>query len=220
MVFCYVENKTLRQIIPYMLAESNLECTCFSTGKELAKAIKEAEPKLVIVDATSEYESGEAVLSYVRELCRPKGVPIVIIALEITRLSEFCEGKEVLLLKPINLSKLTDAVNLAFAKAGPGEKRLIKCGKISIDMENKSAKVSEHKIELTGKEFDLLHILTANPERVYTRQQLFACLWESSYMGKSRTVDVHIGKLRAKLGEAGEYIKTVRDKGYCLSKGE
>ena len=202
--------------MPYMMKDMGFECACFGRGEEITNRIKSQVPKLVIVDVTSAYESGEAVLSKVRELCRPKGIPIVIISIELMRLEEFDSAREVILYKPINVTKITRAVNEACAKREK-EKR-VNFEDIALDSEARSAMICGDKVELTAKEFELLHILAANPGRVYTREQLFTCLWESSYMGKSRTVDVHLGNLRAKLGNAGGYIKTVRGKGYCLSK--
>lgn len=71
-------------------------------------------------------------------------------------------------------------------------------------------------IQLTLKEFDLLRLLMENPGRVFTRDQLIASVWETDYLGETRTVDVHIGTLRTKLGAYGEYIHTVRGVGYRM----
>lgn len=203
-------------MMPYMIKDMGFECACFGKGEEITREIKSQVPKLVIVDVTSAYESGEAVLSKVRELCRPKGVPIVIVSIDITRLEEFDSAREIILYKPINVTKITQSVNEALSKRE--KEKLVNFEEIVLDIGARSARLCGDKVELTAKEFELLHILAANPGRIYTREQLFTCLWESSYMGKSRTVDVHLGNLRAKLGNAGGYIKTVRGKGYCLSK--
>ena len=91
-------------------------------------------------------------------------------------------------------------------------------GKISMSISRHLVKVSEKKIELTLKEFELLRVFLENMNRVYSRDQLMNLVWGESYVGESRTVDVHTGTLRTKLGEAGDSIKTVRGVGYIMEE--
>jgi len=71
-------------------------------------------------------------------------------------------------------------------------------------------------VQLTLKEFDLLRLLMENEGRVYSRQQLMDLVWGVGFVGETRTVDVHIGTLRTKLGPCGKYIETVRGVGYRM----
>lgn len=71
-------------------------------------------------------------------------------------------------------------------------------------------------VQLTLKEYELLHLFMENPGLVFTRDQLLAKIWGSDFLGETRTVDVHIGTLRTKLGVCGEYITTVRGVGYRM----
>ena len=75
------------------------------------------------------------------------------------------------------------------------------------------------RVELTLKEFDLLQLFLKHPGRVYTRDQLLEKVWGGEYFGETRTVDVHIGTLRTKLGRYGGYIRTVRGVGYRMEEG-
>ena len=72
------------------------------------------------------------------------------------------------------------------------------------------------RIELTLKEYELLHLFMAHPGMAFTRDQLLGQIWDTAYVGETRTVDVHIGTLRTKLGSSGELIKTVRGVGYRM----
>ena len=72
------------------------------------------------------------------------------------------------------------------------------------------------RVELTLKEFELLKLFLEHPGRVFTRDQLLERIWSTDYVGETRTVDVHIGTLRTKLGQCGEYIRTVRGVGYRM----
>jgi len=85
---------------------------------------------------------------------------------------------------------------------------------ISIDESSYSAKVHGKPLDLTYKEFQLLHFFATHPSRVFTREQLLSEVWGYDYFGGTRTVDVHVRRLRAKLGDLEQLIGTVRNVGY------
>ncbi|MDL9981064.1 winged helix family transcriptional regulator [Microbacterium sp. ASV49] len=85
---------------------------------------------------------------------------------------------------------------------------------ITIDESSYSAKVGGRPLDLTYKEFQLLHFLATHPSRVFTREQLLSEVWGYDYFGGTRTVDVHVRRLRAKLGDLEQLIGTVRNVGY------
>jgi DNA-binding response OmpR family regulator len=90
----------------------------------------------------------------------------------------------------------------------------IRAAGVVIDEANYSAKVHGNPLDLTYKEFELLRFLAAHPSRVYTREQLLSEVWGYDYFGGTRTVDVHVRRLRAKLGDQESLIGTVRNVGY------
>ena len=87
---------------------------------------------------------------------------------------------------------------------------------IRIDTDKHTVTVSGREIALTLKEYDLLKLFLENPGRVFTREQLLSAVWGTDFIGETRTVDVHIGTLRTKLGSAGDNIRTVRGVGYKI----
>ena len=91
---------------------------------------------------------------------------------------------------------------------------------ISIDEASYSAKVNGKPLDLTYKEFQLLHFLATHPSRVFTREQLLSEVWGYDYFGGTRTVDVHVRRLRAKLGDLEQLIGTVRNVGYRFNNAE
>lgn len=93
----------------------------------------------------------------------------------------------------------------------------IQVGELSIDEEAYTARCRGSVVELTYKEFELLRFLAANPDRVFTRERLLDEVWGGDYYGGARTVDVHIRRIRAKLGDADTMIQTVRNVGYRLA---
>ncbi|MEN2740343.1 response regulator transcription factor [Microbacterium sp. X-17] len=104
---------------------------------------------------------------------------------------------------------------------GRGEKdqvsTRIQASGITIDESSYSAKVHGHPLDLTYKEFQLLHFFATHPARVFTREQLLSEVWGYDYFGGTRTVDVHVRRLRAKLGDLEQLIGTVRNVGYRLN---
>ena len=91
---------------------------------------------------------------------------------------------------------------------------------ITIDESSYSAKVRGKPLDLTFKEFQLLHFLASHPSRVFTREQLLSEVWGYDYFGGTRTVDVHVRRLRAKLGDHDHLIGTVRNVGYRFNAAE
>ena len=91
---------------------------------------------------------------------------------------------------------------------------------ITIDEASYSAKARGKQLDLTFKEFQLLHFLAAHPSRVFTREQLLSEVWGYDYFGGTRTVDVHVRRLRAKLGDLEQLIGTVRNVGYRFNAVE
>ena len=89
-------------------------------------------------------------------------------------------------------------------------------GKLELNTSNHTVFSDGKRIELTLKEYEMLCLFMRNPGRVFTRDQLLYQIWDADYTGETRTVDVHIGTLRTKLGECGEYIETVRGVGYRM----
>jgi DNA-binding response OmpR family regulator len=90
---------------------------------------------------------------------------------------------------------------------------------VTIDEGNFTARVQDRTLDLTYKEFELLYFLAAHPGRVFTREQLLSDVWGTDYFGGTRTVDVHVRRLRAKLGEHEALISTVRGVGYGFARG-
>lgn len=97
---------------------------------------------------------------------------------------------------------------------------MIKTSGLVIDEASYSAKIQGRPLDLTYKEFELLRFLAAHPSRVFTREQLLSDVWGYDYFGGTRTVDVHVRRLRAKLGDMEQLIGTVRNVGYRFNAVE
>lgn len=100
----------------------------------------------------------------------------------------------------------------------PEETTAVSAAGVVVDEANFTARAHDRTLDLTYKEFELLHFFAANPGRVFTREQLLSEVWGADYFGGTRTVDVHVRRLRAKLGEHEALISTVRGVGYGFAR--
>ena len=106
-------------------------------------------------------------------------------------------------------------IRLALGRAGASAPQApVETSGVTIDEASYSAKVGGRALDLTYKEFQLLHFFATHPSRVFTREQLLSEVWGYDYFGGTRTVDVHVRRLRAKLGDMEQLIGTVRNVGY------
>jgi two-component system phosphate regulon response regulator PhoB len=123
-------------------------------------------------------------------------------------------------IKPFSPRELLLRVKAVLRRAGSGESvsKIIKVDTISIDTDRHIVTVDGNEVVLTTTEFKLLFNLAERLGRVQSRDRLLKDVWGFNHMGDTRTVDTHITRLRSKLGEAGEMIKTIRGFGYKMEK--
>ncbi|MQG14548.1 MAG: response regulator transcription factor, partial [SAR202 cluster bacterium] len=121
-----------------------------------------------------------------------------------------------MLFSPVSEAELTARVGQAIYRvSGPAGPKLLKVGDLSIDQERYEVTVSGRRVALTYKEFQLLVLLASNPGRVYTREALLSQIWGYDYLGGTRTVDVHIRRLRSKVESHGHsFVETIWNVGY------
>lgn len=131
-------------------------------------------------------------------------------------------GVSEVLLDSAGPAEIDARIRLALGRAAaqePAEARISTSG-IVIDEASYSVKVNNRPLDLTYKEFELLRFLATHPSRVFTREQLLSEVWGYDYFGGTRTVDVHVRRLRAKLGDMEQIIGTVRNVGYRFNVSE
>jgi len=151
-----------------------------------------------------------------------KGLPLLAVIPEpLCKEADFSAGMDDLLLSPWRPSELFLRVNLSlWRKDRTGSPRILKRADLLIDLANYSVRLRGETLDLTLKEYELLCYLASHPGQVFTRAALLNSVWGYEYFGGTRTVDVHIRRLRAKLGDWGEQmIQTVRGVGYRFAAG-
>ena len=126
-------------------------------------------------------------------------------------------GADDYLTKPFGMMEMISRIKAVLRRSYPVEETPTLCiGELKLDMGQHIVTVCDKRVQLTLKEYELLRLFMENPGRAYTRDQLLSKIWGSDYIGETRTVDVHIGTLRTKLGSCGDYIETVRGVGYRM----
>ena len=126
-------------------------------------------------------------------------------------------GADDYLAKPFGMMELVSRVKALLRRTRPTEDRqLLIIGGIQMDTAQHIVLSDGNRVELTFKEYELLRRFMEAPGKVFTRDQLRSSVWGDEFAGETRTVDVHVGTLRTKLGRCGDYIKAVRGVGYRL----
>ena len=159
------------------------------------------------------------------EICRQirgqKNTPIIMVSAkkdDIDKIRGLGLGADDYMTKPFGVMELVSRVKALLRRTGEQDaEKVIKIGDLVIDDEKRKVFVSGSAVELTYKEYELLHYLAQNQEIVLPRDSIMEHIWHANCEIESRTLDVHIKTLRHKLGDAGKYIKTVRNVGYCMN---
>ncbi len=149
------------------------------------------------------------------ETLRERSVLIACMGPAELRLYEMSPAADDFVLLPALPEELAARVRMAVKRRAPESSDLIRAGDLTLDLANYRVAVAGRTIELTFKEYELLRFLVQNPDKVLTREALLKRVWGYDYFGGSRTVDVHIRRLRSKLEDRGHvFIETIRNVGY------
>ncbi|GAB3125043.1 winged helix-turn-helix transcriptional regulator [Glaciibacter psychrotolerans] len=185
-----------------------------SASASAAQVLSAPEFDLILVDARSNLVAAKA-------LCQVIGTagvaaPLILVVTEggLTAISPDW-GADDVILDTAGPAEIDARIRLAAGRRGrESPTTTIRAAGLVIDEASYSAKVHGAVLDLTYKEFELLRFLAAHPSRVFTREQLLSEVWGYDYFGGTRTVDVHVRRLRAKLGDHESLIGTVRNVGY------
>lgn len=220
MIFCVEDDSSIRDLMIYTLKASGFEAEGFADGGALFEALKTQKPRLIMLDVMLPGEDGISVLKKLRSKSSTADIPVIMATAKTTEYDKVLgldSGADDYLSKPFGMMEMVSRIKAVLRRTEPkSEARTLSFGKISVNLAEHTVTSDGERVQLTLKEFDMLCLLMENPGRVYTRDQLLSKIWESDYAGETRTVDVHIGTLRTKLGKCGEYIETVRGVGYKM----
>jgi len=215
------DEPSIVELIVVNLEDAGFEVEAAFDGDEALARFKERPWDLIVLDIMLPGVDG---IEVCRRIRKESQVPIIMLtarAEEIDRVLGLEMGADDYITKPFSPRELVARVKAVFRRvpevAVNGQ--IIRYGGMVLNLEKRSVEIDGNRVFLTPKEFDLLHILARNPGRVFQREFLLEQLWEYDYAGGTRTVDVHIRRLRQKLQEFAEYaeaIETVHGLGYRM----
>ncbi|MDD6824705.1 MAG: response regulator transcription factor [Oscillospiraceae bacterium] len=220
MIFCVEDDSGIRDLMIYTLSAAGFETEGFADGKELNEALKKKIPDLIMLDIMLPGEDGLSILKRIRKNSYTAGIPVIMATAKGTEYDKVIGldcGADDYLAKPFGMMEMLSRVKAVLRRTAPkNNKPMLTNGEISINTAEHTAEADGKRICLTLKEYELLQKFMENPGIVFSREQLLHSIWGAEYIGETRTVDVHIGTLRTKLGKCGDYIETVRGVGYRL----
>jgi DNA-binding response OmpR family regulator len=213
------------ELVRYNLAREGFEVAVAYDGHEALEQARAQPPDLIILDLMLPYVDG---LEVCRHLRRASAVPILVLTAkdsEQDRVRGLELGADDYVTKPFSPRELVARVRAILRRAGrdaalPREAP-VSAGGLVLDPGTHEVRLRDRPVDLTTKEFDLLRLLMSHPNQVFTRDFLLEHLWGYEYVGTTRTVDMHISRLREKIEDdpaAPTYIVTVRGVGYKFKK--
>ena len=220
LVMVIEDEKEIRDLIRYNLERAGFRVNAFADGDEGLERLVASRPDAVVLDLMLPGRSGLEVLREVRAEPATRDLPVVVLtarSAEMDKLLGFEHGADDYLTKPFSPRELVARIRALLRRAQPASAagRLV-VGDLLVDTLAHEVLVQGRKLSLTRREFELLAFLASQPERVHSREELLRKVWGYDYMGETRTVDVHVRRLRQKLGEKQRWIATVTGAGYKL----
>lgn len=220
MIYCVEDDNSIRGLMIYTLNSAGFDVTGFSDGESMFESLKTEMPKLILLDIMLPGEDGLAILKKLRDNPKTSNIPVI---METAKGSEYDRvmgldlGADDYLSKPFGMMEMVSRVKALLRRtSASGAPDSMRNGLLELNAGDHTVFVKSERITLTLKEYELLYLFMDNPGKVFTREKLFDKIWGSDHIGETRTVDVHIGTLRAKLGVCGDYIETVRGVGYRM----
>jgi two-component system phosphate regulon response regulator PhoB len=209
-------------LVVYHLAKAGYRVITAANGTEALKSVREERPDLVVLDLMLPGLSGYDVLAELRRQEATRDVGVILLTArrdEPDRIKGLSLGADDYLAKPFSPQELVlrvGAVLRRLASPAVAASGRLTAGPIALDQSAHRVLVDGAEVELTATEFKLLRTLLEREGRVQGRTQLLQTVWQAQPDIQTRTVDMHVQRLRAKLGKAGDWIETVRGVGYRL----
>lgn len=223
-IFCVEDDPAIRESISYALEATGFETEGFEDGETFFNRLSNKLPDLILLDIMLPGEDGIHILRRLRADHRTEKIPVIMITAkgsEAEKVIGLDNGADDYVAKPFGVMELISRVKAVLRRVSDNtgsDLARITVGEISIDRNRHIVTVQGESVEFTLKEFEMLYCLMNNEGRVFTRDELLNRIWGYGSEGETRTVDVHIGTIRQKLGALGNMVKTVRGVGYKLSK--
>lgn len=218
MIYYVEDDDSIRELVVYTLSQMGMETKGFCSADEFWPEMANKKPDLFLLDVMLPGEDGLEILRRLHDDPRTADIPVVMITAkgtEFDKVKGLDLGADDYIVKPFGMAELISRVRARLRRVEPKQNaESLTIGRLTLDRRAHSVRLDGHTLPLTAKEYDLLQLLMENKGMAFSREQLLDRVWDYGYDGGTRTVDVHIQTLRAKLGECSAMIETVRGIGY------
>ena len=220
MIWCVEDDSSIREVEVYALASTGFEARGFGDGDSFWSALQNDKPELVILDVMLPGKDGVTLLKMMKESVEYCHIPVIMATAkgsEYDKIQSLDLGADDYLVKPFGIMEMVSRVRAVLRRCKPNnETKTFQLDGLRMNPEEHTVTVDGIRVNLTYKEYKLLQLFLSQPGIAFTREQLLASVWDTDYLGETRTVDMHIRTLRQKLGEYGHIIETIRNVGYRL----
>lgn len=217
-------------LLEVALSSNGYKTKGFDNAKSALEYMHNEPPHVVVMDIMMDGMSGIEAVRAMRSSKELKVVPVIMLTAKDTELDKIIgldSGADDYMTKPFSVLELCARVRAQLRRHGgadqtDGSENVLEQGGVRLDGNVREVSKDSEPITLTFKEFELLKFLMENSSRAVSREELIAKIWGDDYFGETRTLDIHIGTLRQKLGDTADnsnYIKTVRGIGYRFVGG-
>lgn len=219
MIYLVEDDDNIRKLVSYALTKDGYEVKGFAAPKEFWQELGQMLPELVLLDIMLPEEDGLSILEKLKKSAKTEAVPVIMLTAkgsEYDKVTGLDMGADDYVAKPFGTMELISRVKAVLRRYGRvREGKIYENGELYVDPAKHIITVSKEPVSLSYKEYMLLLTLLEADGNVVERDTLLSKVW-GEYYSESRTLDVHIRKLRVKLGSAGKMIKTVKNIGYRL----
>ena len=220
MIWCVEDDSSIRDIEVYALTSTGLEARGFEDGDSFWNALQTQRPDLVVLDVMLPGKDGVTLLKMMKASQEFCDIPVIMATAkgsEYDKIQSLDLGADDYLVKPFGIMEMVSRVKAVLRRCKPAKvSNCLKMDGLVLNPHEHTVTIDGERLSLTYKEYELLHLFLSQPGIAFTREQLLVKVWNTDYVGESRTVDMHIRTLRQKLGEYGNMIETVRNVGYRL----
>ena len=220
MIWCVEDDSSIRDIEVYALTSTGFEAIGFEDGDSFWNALQKSRPELVILDVMLPGKDGVTLLKMMKEHDQFRDIPVIMATAKSTeydKIQSLDLGADDYLVKPFGIMEMVSRVKAVLRRCKPVKQtKLLQINGLVLNPDEHTVEIDGERITLTYKEYELLYLFLSQPGIAFTREQLLSSIWNTEYMGETRTVDMHIRTLRQKLGNYGHIIETVRNVGYRL----
>lgn len=211
------DERPISDLIKMNLEDAGFDCICAYDGLTAANILEDRTFDLILLDIMLPNIDGYELLEYIK----PMHIPVIFLTAKASikdRVAGLNLGAEDYIIKPFEISELLARVNVVLRRFHKSDK-ILAFHDLIIDLDKKEVHRNDRLIELTPKEFDLLVYFVRNKDMVLYRDSIYEAVWETEYDGSTRTLELHIQRLRKKTG-LENHLKTLYKSGYRLDSNE